>query len=374
MQVIVLLAGQGKRMGDLTLDNHKSLLPINGQDTFLSYLLHQISEYPISKLILVTGYRSDLIESEVAKHQLNTVIRYNDRYKEDTNIYSLRLAMEEVDMNEPIILIEGDVYMENLAVKDVFEASLKNESIWYVKGKFESPQYGGILQSDNNSNILDIRIVKEYNSRYSDYYKLLGIMTIGTNEILAFKNLLIEYSNISIDQYYLIPWIENLKALPCKKVDLSSYFIESVNSSEDYKQFVKELECSLGEEKKVELVEVAKLLPIEGYVDEHLEALYDVISKSDNWIKPIIIDKSNFLVLDGHHRFEIAKRMELKYIPAILVEYKTIKIWSLRKEELVTHDVVIDKALRRDIYPCKTVKHNFNFKLTECSFPIKDLK
>ena len=41
MQVLILAAGKGSRMASLTQSNHKSLLPINENDSFLSHLLHK---------------------------------------------------------------------------------------------------------------------------------------------------------------------------------------------------------------------------------------------------------------------------------------------------------------------------------------------
>ena len=36
--------------------------------------------------------------------------------------------------------------------------------------------------------------------------------------------------------------------------------------------------------------------------------------------------------------------------------------------------IVIKKALEGDIYPCKTVKHDFNFSILECDYKFSDLK
>ena len=65
MQIIILAAGEGKRIRSLTKGCHKSLLPINSSDTFLSRMLHQLNEYEISKLIVITGYASKEIETVV---------------------------------------------------------------------------------------------------------------------------------------------------------------------------------------------------------------------------------------------------------------------------------------------------------------------
>ena len=86
MQIVILAAGQGKRMKTLTDKMHKSLLPINSEETFLSRLLHQLNEYEINKLVVITGYKAKSIERIVSQFQLNTKIVYNKLYKEDTNI------------------------------------------------------------------------------------------------------------------------------------------------------------------------------------------------------------------------------------------------------------------------------------------------
>ena len=65
MQIVILAAGTGSRMGGITENTHKSLLPINETDSFLSHLLHQLNEYQPSKVVIVTGHMSDLIEKNL---------------------------------------------------------------------------------------------------------------------------------------------------------------------------------------------------------------------------------------------------------------------------------------------------------------------
>ena len=86
-----------------------------------------------------------------------------------------------------------------------------------------------------------------------------------------------------------------------------------------------------------------------------------------------MIEDEHHLILDGHHRFEVAKKMGLKKVPVITLHYKDIEIWSLRPEEKVTHELVVEKALNHHIYPNKTVKHDFPFKVPECQISIKEL-
>ena len=90
MQFIIMAAGRGSRMGSLTENNHKSLLPINSHETFLSRLLHQINEYDVSKVAVTVGHMADKVMEEIAKYQFNYEVVYNDIYSRDINIWSIK--------------------------------------------------------------------------------------------------------------------------------------------------------------------------------------------------------------------------------------------------------------------------------------------
>lgn len=374
MQVIIMAAGQGSRMQPLTNTIHKSLLPINKHETFLSRLFHQLNEYEISKVVLVVGYKSEDVIKVANEYQLNTEIVYNDKYEQDTNIYSMKLALEKVNVHEPIIVIEADIYIDDLALRDIIKESQKGNSVWFTKNKFKKGQYGGILHKNLDNDIDDIKIVLAFESKYKDYDKLLGIMTIGVNEIALFKTFVNQYTNETIEQYYLVPWIKNLEQLHAKGYDLGKYLIESVNKVDEYELFVHSLQNRDYPNIAVELINIAQLLEIEEHIAERKDLLKKQILDEGIWNKPIVVEKNHNLILDGHHRFNIAKEIGLTKIPAILVDYDDIEVWSLKNAEHVTKNLVIEKAKTQNIYPNKTVKHKFNFHLPACKYHIKELR
>ena len=51
MQVLILAAGKGKRMGDLTKNNHKSLLMVNETESFLTRLQFLSSHFGLYREI-----------------------------------------------------------------------------------------------------------------------------------------------------------------------------------------------------------------------------------------------------------------------------------------------------------------------------------
>ena len=78
--------------------------------------------------------------------------------------------------------------------------------------------------------------------------------------------------------------------------------------------------------------------------------------------------------MDGHHRFEVAKQIGLKKVPAVILDYSKVQIWSLRNDVEVNHDSVRFKAIRKDLYPNKTVKHDFRLKLPKMRIELNNLR
>ena len=368
-----MTAGQGSRMRPLTDKVHKSLLPLNDHEKFLSRILHQLNEYEITKVVVVTGYLSEDIKNTVRQYEINSEIVVNDRYKEDTNIYSMKLALDKVNINESVIVLEADIYLDDLALRDIVYESYSDQSIWFTKNGFHDKQYGGILKHNQNNKITDIKIVPKYMDIYQDYYKLLGIMTIGKSELYKYKELVNKYVNQTIEQYYLIPWIENLFNLPCVSYDLGKYLVESINTPEEYYTFINYLHNLSYKEVDVVLIDISILFDIEEHILERKETLKTKILQEKEWSRPVVVENNNNLILDGHHRVNIAKELGMKRVPAVLVDYDDIKIWSLRKQETVNKNLVIEKALSGNIYPNKTVKHKFEFNFINCKFNIKEL-
>jgi CTP:phosphocholine cytidylyltransferase-like protein len=373
LQVVILAAGKGTRMRPLTLDTNKCLLSI-GNELILERMLHQISEYDPSKVVVVTGYMAEQVEEAAAGYHVPIQIVHNRRYAEDVNILSMHLSLEKLRPDETTVIIEADIILDELAVRDMMQDAKRDISIWYTRGDFCIDQYGGILKCDANEQITDLKIVKEYNVKYKNYKKLLGITIIGKRELNAFKRLVAEYASRSINQYWLIPWIENLDRLPCNSRDLNKYFVSSINTCDEYYTILQRLnQREMSKEYPVELVEVSKLKPIEGHISERVVLLREKIWKEGVWNRPIVVEKENLLVLDGNHRFQVAKLLQMERIPAILIDYNEIEVWSLRVDEFVSRDEVIRRALSGELYPHKTAKHKFpNFSLM-CNISTEEL-
>jgi choline kinase len=192
-------------------------------------LLFQLNMFAVKKVYIVVGFARQkvyiAVKKELYKYDIELI--ENDLYEEDINIYSLLLAVKRCSRG--YLIIEGDIIFKNEAVDTMLKLD-PYRSVWYTSGKFEDHMYGGILKADDQGKLVDLRIVKEYKEEYKDYKKLIGATKVSDDNADRYKNLLSGYADKTIKQYYLQPWIDNLKQLPCYERDLGGSSAFSFNT------------------------------------------------------------------------------------------------------------------------------------------------
>lgn len=111
---LIPAAGLGNRMNDLTKDRPKCLLEINGQP-LLKMQIEALEDAGFEQLVIVTGYKAEMIEAFVANHtgsiKINTV--HNPLFDSTNNIYSVWLALSLPQLSEGFTLIESDLVFDS---------------------------------------------------------------------------------------------------------------------------------------------------------------------------------------------------------------------------------------------------------------------
>ena len=291
MEVVILAAGSGQRMGPLTKNKHKALLPA-GQTTVLNRLLHQLHENSFNDIIIVVGHSKEQVINEVQSkpiHGQKVQFIYNSKYAEDTNIYSMKLALENI--NESFYLFEADILMSDDTIKEILSKKWQQQSTWFTSGPFEPEMKGGVLK-ESSGQVIDIDIVPQFISgTHEEYRKLTGAMFVHSKQTLTFRSLLKRSITKGLKQYYLTAWYENLDELPCHNGDLSSFKIYSFNTPEDYYSAHEDI---LGKvETGFSLVPVSELKPIEDFDENRARWLETEIRKQGYWTAPLVIDKQD---------------------------------------------------------------------------------
>lgn len=173
MQAIILAAGMGKRLKDLTNDNTKCMVKVNGV-TIIERMLGQLDNLSLSKIIIVTGYKGEKLKEYIRTLNVKTEIEYidNDIYDKTNNIYSLYLARENL-LNEDTLLLESDLIFEDGVLNRILGD--KNPNLALV-AKYKSWMDGTVVTLGEDNSIKNFLNKNQFN--YSDtdsYYKTVNI-------------------------------------------------------------------------------------------------------------------------------------------------------------------------------------------------------
>jgi choline kinase len=97
MKAIILSAGQGSRLGQLTHDRPKCLIDFAGR-TLLDRQLDTLAANGVDEAVVVTGFRDEQVEAALARRAGGPRVRtiYNPFYKVADNLGSLFIARDEL--------------------------------------------------------------------------------------------------------------------------------------------------------------------------------------------------------------------------------------------------------------------------------------
>ena len=83
-------------------------------------------------------------------------------------------------------------------------------------------------------------------------------------------------------------------------------------------------------------------------------------------------------ILDGHHRYSVARLLKLTKVPALCVDYLnddsiSLDVWQSSEVKQITKQMVIDKSLSDEVFPPKTSKHILNDELPPVFYKLSQL-
>ena len=202
MQAIILAAGMGKRLGELTQGDTKCMVKVNGIP-LIDRTLTQLSKLALSRVIIVIGYKGENLKNYVGNEYKGLKIEYinNPVYDTTNNIYSLSLAKEELQ-KEDTLLIESDLIFDDALFPMIVNDPYPNLAL---VAKYETWMDGTMVCIDADCNI--VNFVPKQAFRYEDvdvYYKTVNIYKFSrefsSNEYVPFLD---AYSKVmGNNEYY----------------------------------------------------------------------------------------------------------------------------------------------------------------------------
>ena len=173
MQAIILAAGMGKRLKDLTHDVTKCMIKVNDA-TLIERMLEQLDNLNLSRIVIVVGYQAQKLIDFIDTLNVRTPIIYvtNDIYDKTNNIYSLYLARECL-LQEDTLLLESDLIFESKILDHLLEDPYPNLAL---VAKYESWMDGTAVTINGSNEILDF--IDKRHFKFADvpnYYKTVNI-------------------------------------------------------------------------------------------------------------------------------------------------------------------------------------------------------
>lgn len=117
MKLIILAAGRGRRLGDVTDSLPKPLVHVNGRLTILeSNISKAIRTKAFDQIVVVTGYKSDMIEEAVNRfrEEIKILTIYNPFYMNTSPIISLWTSIHKMEEGDFIIMNGDTLYSERI--------------------------------------------------------------------------------------------------------------------------------------------------------------------------------------------------------------------------------------------------------------------
>ncbi len=173
MQAVILAAGMGKRLKNLTQSNTKCMIKVNDV-TLIERMLRILDGKGLSRIVLVVGYEGQKLVDYVNSLQVNTPIHFikNHVYDKTNNIYSLALAKDYL-VSEDSLILESDLIFE----EGIIDAIIKDErGTLALVDKFESWMDGTCVVLDEDDCICDMIPGKYFKfSEKEKYFKTVNI-------------------------------------------------------------------------------------------------------------------------------------------------------------------------------------------------------
>lgn len=174
MQAVILAAGMGKRLGELTRNNTKCMVEVNGV-ALIDRMLTQLADYSLTRVVIVIGYKGRELKDYIGDRYRDVFnIEYveNPVYDRTNNIYSLYLTKDKL-LADDTLLIESDLIFEDRIFSLIMDNAYPNLAL---VAKYQTWMDGTMVRIDTENNILNFIPKKAF--KYTDvdfYYKTLNI-------------------------------------------------------------------------------------------------------------------------------------------------------------------------------------------------------
>jgi histidinol-phosphate/aromatic aminotransferase/cobyric acid decarboxylase-like protein/choline kinase len=269
MQAVILAAGMGRRLRELTKDHTKCMVEVNGQ-TLIERILRQLDLLNLTQITLVVGYHGEKLVNYIRQLPIKTTIQFVDNpiYDKTNNIYSLYLA-KDLLLQDDTLVLESDLIIADGILEQLVESEHPN---LVLVAKYRSWMDGTVVTLDEDQNIT--AFIDKVKFRFCDiqqYYKTVNIYRFSK----------------SFSQTHYVPFLEAY----CKALGNNEYY-EQVLKVIALLDEPKIRALVLDTEKWYEIDDRQDLDIAESLFEDDQEARYDAICAryGGYWRYPYLLD------------------------------------------------------------------------------------
>lgn len=142
-KAVTLAAGRGTRMGDLTDDCPKPMLPLNGRP-MLAHQIERLEAAGVREVLVVVGYKAEMVSEYFAANPPKSAkLSYVRQEKQDGTGSAAMLAREFAG-GDPFLMVYGDNLVDTQIYRDMFARADGAEMVLAVK-HVDDPWQGGAV-------------------------------------------------------------------------------------------------------------------------------------------------------------------------------------------------------------------------------------
>ena len=227
---IILAAGDGDRMGDLTKQHPKVLLPINHSgDPIIAYPIKALAESGIKDIAVVVGYMAGKVKRELgdgSKYGVNLDYILNLDYSSGNAISAWKA--KSWSKGKPVILCMGDHIIDQRVIQRLVGSRIVTNTlcIEYKPAQAHDIEEATKVALNNDGSIKDIgKGLNNWDALDTGVFVLTEIFFNAVEELISTRGIFIEMSDVI---NYMVS-----RKYRFDTCDVSDYFWMDIDFEED---------------------------------------------------------------------------------------------------------------------------------------------
>ena len=242
-KALILAAGIGKRLGNLTKDIPKCLLPIDSDNVLIDYSLETLQENNINEIVFVSGFQEDKLKEYINKKwsvKFYCSFIFNEKYAEYNNVYSAYLAKDIWD--DETVLLNSDIIFHPGILKNLTSHISPLISFLVIDDTKKLIEEDMKIQLNGKGEIKKINKKLDIKTSFGEY---IGITYLrGLERVKFLESLEKNVKEKRFDLYYenaLAQVLNEISVFPCSTKGLPWTEVDTKEDYEHAKEIAKEL-------------------------------------------------------------------------------------------------------------------------------------